>query len=331
MKKTILLFLLALGLHAGARAQVALKPIVEHFTNTKCSICASKNPGFYANLAAHPEVTHLSIHPSSPYPTCILNQQNKEDNDARTNYYGIYGGTPRLVLNGNPISAGTSYTSPTLFNPILNLTTPFSLELQQVKFSDHTIGTKVVLKTVATTSLSEAVLFVGLVEDTVFVNGGNGEPTHLNVLRNALTDPEGTTVAVPALGDSIVVEFSTAANAVWDFDRMYSLAILQDASNQDVLQTGKSGYGELVSSAQDLQGGLELRIWPNPAHDQVLVELPGNGEAEIVLFSATGQLVYRGRVGSATPIDVSSFNNGLYMAKVVSDGRYASRKLTILH
>ena len=30
-------------------AQTSKKMLVEHFTNTKCSICASLNPGFYAN------------------------------------------------------------------------------------------------------------------------------------------------------------------------------------------------------------------------------------------------------------------------------------------
>src|SRR5260221_7207968 len=78
-------------------AQVAKKIIVEHFTNTDCSICAALDPGFYANLNAHPGVLHLSIHPSAPYPNGLLYKQNATANDARTNYYGVYGSTPRLV------------------------------------------------------------------------------------------------------------------------------------------------------------------------------------------------------------------------------------------
>jgi hypothetical protein len=37
-----------------AHAQVTKKIIVEHFTNTKCSVCASRNPGFHTNLNVNP-------------------------------------------------------------------------------------------------------------------------------------------------------------------------------------------------------------------------------------------------------------------------------------
>jgi len=79
-------------------AQVQKNVVVEHFTNTRCGICASRNPGFFTNLNNNPDVIHLAIHPSSPYSSCVFNQHNSVDNDDRTNYYGIYGGTPRLVV-----------------------------------------------------------------------------------------------------------------------------------------------------------------------------------------------------------------------------------------
>lgn len=101
--------LLFIGLSSSLFAQVPRNIIVEHFTNTKCSVCASRNPGFQTNLNAHPDVRQISIHPSSPYSTCLLSQQNTVDNDARTNYYGVYGGTPRLVINGTVISASVNY------------------------------------------------------------------------------------------------------------------------------------------------------------------------------------------------------------------------------
>jgi hypothetical protein len=77
--KKLTLFAASLLLNLGLiYAQVAKKTIVEHFTNTKCSICASRNPGFHTNLNANPAIQSISIHPSSPYSTCFLSQQNTE-------------------------------------------------------------------------------------------------------------------------------------------------------------------------------------------------------------------------------------------------------------
>ncbi len=115
MKKNFTLILLLLISIMTINAQVAKKVVVEHFTNTKCGICSSRNPGFYKNLKNFPDVLHLSIHPSSPYAACKLSQQNNPDNDDRTKYYNVYGGTPRLVIQGKVISANEDYNSSTLF------------------------------------------------------------------------------------------------------------------------------------------------------------------------------------------------------------------------
>src|SRR6185436_4956285 len=102
MKRFLLYIFISMTFGTGL-AQVPKKTVVEHFTNTKCSVCAARNPGFNANLNHQANVIRLAIHPSSPYSGCLLYNQNATDNDARTNYYGVYGGTPRLVINGNVV------------------------------------------------------------------------------------------------------------------------------------------------------------------------------------------------------------------------------------
>ena len=102
MKKQLTLALSVL-LFFPIFAQVEQKVIIEHFTNTRCGTCANKNPAFYETLANYPQVLHVAYHPSSPYANCAFNQQNKEDNDARTHFYNIYGGTPRAVVQSDVI------------------------------------------------------------------------------------------------------------------------------------------------------------------------------------------------------------------------------------
>ena len=326
--------LLSLGLATTSNSQVALRPIAEHFTNTKCSICASKNPALYANLNTNPSVMHLSIHPSSPYSSCILSQQNTADNDARTNFYNVYGGTPRLVINGVVFTGGSNFGTPTLFNAYLGLTTPFDVEVQQVKYGEDSIRTRVVVRTEAQHSLTEARLFVGLVEDTVFVNGGNGEDEHYNVLRNALTAPQGMVIGLPTVpGDSTVFSFTAPANAVWDFSRMYSIAILQNADTKAVLQTGKTdtSSGSVVSSVGDVTDALQVAIYPNPAQGMLHVELPGPDDFNIELYAPQGGLLYRKFQQHTANIDVSELPGGLYYIRVSSGNKSITKKVFVQH
>ena len=176
MKKNITSLAIAILIATQiAFTQVPKKTIVEHFTNTKCSICASRNPGFYNNLNGQTDVLHLAIHPSSPYSGCLLYNQNATANDARTNYYGIYGTTPRLVINGNVIPASANYSSSSIFTPYLGLTSPASIRIVQEKFSTDSIRATVIIKTEAVNSLGALSLFVALAEDTVFYTGSNGD------------------------------------------------------------------------------------------------------------------------------------------------------------
>ena len=151
MKKTVLLFTL-IFLSQLSYSQVPKKVVVEHFTNTKCSVCASRNPGFYTNYYAQTGVIHLAVHPSSPYSACVLSQHNAAENDARTNYYGIYGSTPRLVIQGVVISSGANYSSASIFTPYLGQQSPASIKIVQSKYGNDSIRSRIVIKTEATHS-----------------------------------------------------------------------------------------------------------------------------------------------------------------------------------
>ena len=93
----LILFFVLFYNNNDAEAQVPRKILVEHFTNTLCSFCASRNPGFYSNLNNQSDVIHLSIHSGTPYTQCLLYQQNASPSDARRFYYGITG-TPALAI-----------------------------------------------------------------------------------------------------------------------------------------------------------------------------------------------------------------------------------------
>lgn len=288
----------------NSSAQVPKKIVVEHFTNTKCSICASRNPGFYTNLFSQTDVLHLSIHPSAPYSGCLLYQQNATDNDARTNYYGVYGGTPRLVINGNVISNSADYSNSNIFLPYQLLTTPASIRIVQEKFGSDSIHSTVIIKAEATHSLGNLSLFVSLAEDTVFYTGTNGESLHYNVFRKSLTAPIGMSVTLPAaVGDSVMYVFSSASNPLWDFSRIYTLAILQDSATKDLVQAERASVNDtaVANGIWEFDSDCMLQLYPNPVSSWLTVPFSGASTALVSIYSLNGELVFQKEVSSAQP------------------------------
>ena len=236
MKKSIFLFTL-ISLSQTAFSQVPKKVVVEHFTNTKCSLCASRNPGFYTNYNAQSGVIHLAVHPSSPYSACFLSQHNAVENDARTNYYGVYGSTPRLVIQGVVISSGANYSSSSIFTPYLGQLSPASIKIVQSKYGNDSIRSRIVVKTVALHSLPGLSLFVALAEEVINYTGSNGEPVHYDVFRKSLTGTSGVNITLPAtIGDSVVYTMSSTVNGAWNFSKIFTLAILQEKVSKAVVQ-----------------------------------------------------------------------------------------------
>jgi hypothetical protein len=78
MKKE-LTFALALFLTATtAFGQAKRYALVEHFTNTLCSTCASTNPSFFTTnqVETNPDLHHISYHWQVPYVNCVYYQAN---------------------------------------------------------------------------------------------------------------------------------------------------------------------------------------------------------------------------------------------------------------
>lgn len=329
MKKIILSILLFAN--AASIAQVPLNSVVESFTNTQCSICASRNPGFHSNVVAHPSITLLTINPSSPYAGCILSKQNKVDNDDRTSWYGIYGSTPRLTINGNVIAASANYSDPALFSAYIGLTTPFSMRVEQSNYGKDSIKAKVIIKKVVATT-SDVRLFIGLVEDTIFVNGGNGELRHYNVLRKSLTGatPLFISMALP-LGDSVIVERTGTAATFWDMNRMFVMAILHENSTNKIVQSAKTSPMKTASIA-NVAKALDFNYSPNPAINTLKINTASQEKISYQLYNMVGLSLVQNSFTNSTTINVANLPNGFYVLKLLSEtGAAAQQKILVQH
>ncbi|MEP7169344.1 MAG: T9SS type A sorting domain-containing protein [Bacteroidota bacterium] len=333
MKKTFTLSVIAILISCQiAFSQVAKKAVVEHFTNTNCSVCASRNPGFYTNLNAQTNVLHLAVHPSSPYPNCLLYQQNATANDARTNYYGVYGSTPRLVINGTVISGAANYSSSAIFTPYLGLTSPASIRIEQEKFATDSIRSTIIIKTEAANTLGALSLFVALAEDTVFYTGGNGEPLHFDVFRKSLTNTIGDAVTFPpTVGDSVMFTFTSLSNTIWNFARIFTLAILQETTSKNLVQAEAvpASAGVVTTGISNNSKELNTNIFPNPADKFITIQLEENKSAIVSLSNLEGKLVMQKIISqNENRIDISLLPKGNYLINIKSDKGEFTQKIS---
>ncbi len=324
MKKNI--FLLAfICLSTLIFSQVPKKVIVEHFTNTKCSFCASRNPGFYSNYNAQAGAIHLAIHPSSPYSACVLSMHNAVENDARTNYYGIYGSTPRLVIQGIAISAGANYSSASIFAPYLGQQSPASIKITQSKYGNDSIRSRVVIKTEANHSLPSLRLFVALAEDTLNYTGSNGEPVHYDVFRKSLTGAAGVNITLPTtIGDSVVYTMSSTVNGAWNFSRIFTLAILQETASKAVVQAQK-----ILANSNSITTGISefdffnsnIKVYSS----QKTVYINQSKFSENLTFTIcdlSGRILSNKAIDTdAEQLDLNELSSGIYLYTIKSEGK----------
>ena len=310
--------------------QVPQKIVVEHFTNSRCSVCASRNPGLYNNIDSQNDtnILHLAIHPSSPYSSCILNQHNVDGNDDRTNYYGVYGSTPKIVINGENHSG--SFNDPMIFDDYKNQTSPISIQVTQQKLN-NSMRVKVVIRAETDNSLPAQNFYVALAEDTVFYNAPNGENQHYDVFREAVFGNTGTVITLPNVaGDSLVFIKAVSSSSDWNMDRMFATVILQNEGDKKVTQveaTEPSDHSDIISS---IGNGLEksmVELYPNPANNQVILSSSMKGVSKYNIQDLTGKNIITGSFNDKTTLNINNLPSGLYMVTLINGSKKHTLKL----
>ncbi len=337
MRKTFTI-LLVVVIASTTFAQVPQKVVVEHFTNTRCSFCASRNPGFYTNINNFPEVIHLSIHPSSPYSNCLFNMHNVSENDGRTNYYGVYGdGTPRLVIQGNVISGGADYSDSTLFTDALGQTSPASIKITSNMIGNDSVAIMVNIKTEATHPQNTLSLFAAIAEDTIDYSAPNGEKFHYDVFRQSLFNVTGNSFVLPAtIGDSILFTATVAINSEWNPDALEAIVMVQDSISKEVLQAEKyaipmiadtSGGGTTTTFIQN-KNSHSITIYPNPVKNVLHINMLDIVNATVNVYNILGEVVITPTT-LETHLDVSGLKAGIYFVQIIDEqNKYFIEKFT---
>ena len=303
-------------------AQVPKLVVLEHFTNTYCSICANSNPNLNANMANQSDVLRISYHPSSPYSGCSLNQHNVSGNDDRTNQYGVYGGTPRIVIQGEVQQAGGgNFSNPALFDNYSGQTAPISVDVT----TDTTVSdSMIVMVTITvedqlTIDQQYPILYVGLGEDTIFFNAPNGEADHINVFRKELNGSTGNGISLDdVIGTIETYSFTVARNSNWDLARIFGYAIVQDANTNEIFQAGASNFTPDFSSSVEAQMAQNYSYFiSNNLLNISLNDI--NLFDQVVIFDLQGKVVSSRVINSdQISIDISDLNPSMYIVQLIN-------------
>ncbi|MDP2364056.1 MAG: hypothetical protein Q8M94_09835, partial [Ignavibacteria bacterium] len=246
MKRTLLL-LLVLGFVFNISGYDK-KSLVERFTNASCAPCASINNSWYnattAGMLATGSISHIIYNGWWPGATDPMYLLNTADNTTRINYYGV-NSVPWIVVNG----VTTSTTQSAVVNAVNTGNgqySPFKIILTQRALSDNLvkIGVKILRDPNDNTTFGTTKLKVGLTEKSVnFPSppGTNGESHFFSTCRKMMPDANGTTLTIPAPGDSIelILQYipTTAFLQAVNMDSLRVVAFIQNESNKSIYQS----------------------------------------------------------------------------------------------
>lgn len=312
-----------LSAQTGAKKYV----LIEHFTNSNCSVCASRNPGMF-NLIGQAQyaddVHHVSIHPVFPYPQCVFYQANTSENTAWTGLYPVQG-TPTIVLNGATQSPSNPLLSENKLISFLNQTSPLALQVTE-SGSGTSRQVNIKAKSFGDIPAGSYNLFVAIVEKTINQQTPNGEAVHHNVFRKMITAVAGNPFTPPAIGETLEFNFDYTLANNWKPEEVYVVAFVKETTTKAVLNSG-TRFDPQLSSVPELSSNA-VKISPNPATDLALLELGDDRVQSLEVFAANGQRLSLGyeQAGNLLSIATHELNPGIYFVKVVGEkGLYTGK------
>ena len=317
MKKFNLTFLFSLSLIClFAQQEVKKYVFIEHFTNTLCTICSSRNPAMFNTLSNYEgDYHHIAYHPPAPYSACKFYQHNKVENAGRASYYNILG-TPSIALNGVLQGGGSPLLRVTKFEEQLNLTSPIQVVVEETTGQDRQVTIRVI--TVGDAPTQDLRIYAAVVEKEVQYNAPNGENLHHNVFRDMLSDLEGDSFMAAISGQEMVFTFNYSIDAEWVADETYVVAFVQDPSTLEVLNSG-TRFDENTVSIRPPVLKEKLSVYPNPANDLLQIDLQDFDltETSLAIFNTAGSLVMTPPVNfSSAQVIVKNLPKGVYIIKV---------------
>ena len=304
---------------------VPFVPVVEHFTASTCPPC------FYAANALNPVYEKVKgegrlniIKYQMNFPA--MDPYYIADNGVRANYYGV-NSIPTIVYCGTSAVSYAALASnmETLLAADYATPTPVSIECLEFKVDTLNERMSASFEVRSAIDIRSAKFFATLIEGTTTRNRRtNGETEFHYVTMSHLAGPREYNIDL-------------SGTHIEEMTDLELVCFVQDPDAGDVFQSAGFAdvvYGEVEEEQEpDPQANEkdmlpEVRLYPNPAKDNVM--LSGLDNAEIRIFDMAGRLVRQYEsLSGLTELSVSDLHAGVYMLQIEQAGKTAVRRLSI--
>ncbi len=325
--KTIAIFALVvtpLSMSRLLAQNVKKYALVEHFTNTRCGICASNNPSFFTTIGVetNKNVHHVSYHSRIPYSDCALYVLNKTEQDTRADLYSI-GGTPRAAVNGVSTVPVSSVSAQTITD---NATTS-PLEVSVTESGNSPRQATVLVKWVGTPPSGNHEILIAIVEKKVSYSAPNGEKTHYNVFRKFLKK-EALTLPAKGAEKSFPLQFNI--ESAWVGSEIYVLAFVQNIDNKQVINSGTK-FDPSVSSLPTTNLDAQVSLSPNPCTEKCFIQFDKMTPQYLTVSDVSGKifLTEKRLNNDGYELNLKGFARGLYFVKIQSAEGVALKKVVV--
>ncbi len=303
--RTLLLTLFSTIIIGVSFAQMPKRYVfVEHFTNTRCSICAVNNPGLFQRLDNNPgEVHHVSIHSEVPYPQCIFYQANAAGNNIRKDYYGDVFGTPTSYTDGIVKGNGSNLLPQSRIDNLAGRTSPLQIEVSELK-TGGILYVTIKVRTYDVVSQTGLKLYAAVLERKVNYAAPNGEDDHYNVFRAMLPANGGVDLFPAAIGGEVLLNYQINIDPSWNSTELGTLVFIQNDATKEVLNSGTA-----------------FDIVPKPEITNADCSTASNGSIATNVTGGTPPFTYAWNTG-ATSATVNSLSAGAYTVTITDAANY---------
>ena len=245
MKKIFFLFgvtlftLSVLNLYAGDRMI-----LIEAFTSSTCSPCATNNPvlNAFLNSSDPSKITCLAYHMNWPAPgNDPMHWYNVTDNNARRTFYGV-NAVPEGRFDGL-ITLNSPYSQSTFqyyYNQRTAILSPLTIIV-----SDSTYGDSIYIRALIyceTSMTSHTFDFQMAVKENhihyAYPPGTNGETDFHHVMRKMLPTASGTRITL-APGQTKILEYRIKRDTIWNAAQVSYVGFAQVVGgNKEIINAG---------------------------------------------------------------------------------------------
>lgn len=294
-----------------ASGSTTFKPLIEKFTSSTCSPCASYNaatfnPYYAAQNQNFNYVAYQMNWPGSgdPYYTA--------EGGVRRGYYGVNAITS-LWIDGSEYSTGNSQATLTSF---VNTEATKSAYFQLTSGRDFSSNNAVVTYNITPYLSGNYVLHAAVIEKVTTNNiATNGETSFKHVMMKMVPDASGTaitfTAGTPVSGQ---ISASLAGTNIEEVTDLEVIVFIQNPVTKEIMQSFQAT--NTLSTPDNSIKTIEL--YPNPANN--FIRLSAIDIADITVVDVLGKTVLtQQNITSETEVNVSELNSGIYFVTIKSN------------